>query len=159
MSETRPSVEAHPSPAHEVRDANVRSLMWFGVGILGLIIFGFIVAELALHFFVGRRPIKPPTAFFTQQQTPPPPLIQEHPGEELQDYLKQQNQVLDSYGWVDRKAGIVRIPIDQAMDLLLQKGLPVRQPGQVTRSVSAPHTLPRGDFGPPGTGVQGPQPQ
>jgi hypothetical protein len=159
MSETRPSVEANASPGHEVRDADIRSLTYLGFGILALIVFGFIVAELALHFFVGRQPIKNPTALFVQQQTPPPPLIQEHSGEELQDYLKQQNQILNSYGWVDRKAGIVRIPIDQAMDLLLQKGLPVRQPGQVTKNVSAPHTLPRGDFGPPGAGVQGPQPQ
>src|SRR5579875_1217650 len=146
MSETRPSVEANASPGHEVRDADIRSLTYLGFGILALIVFGFIVAELALHFFVGRQPIKNPTALFVQQQTPPPPL-------------KQQNQILNSYGWVDRKAGIVRIPIDQAMDLLLQKGLPVRQPGQVTKNVSAPHTLPRGDFGPPGAGVQGPQPQ
>ena len=35
-------------------------------------------------------------------------------------------RLLNSYGWVDPKAGVVRIPIDRAMDLLLQKGLPVR---------------------------------
>ncbi|MFN8489434.1 MAG: hypothetical protein U0350_17765 [Caldilineaceae bacterium] len=34
---------------------------------------------------------------------------------------------LNSYGWVDKKAGVVRIPIDQAMTLLLQRGLPARK--------------------------------
>ena len=35
--------------------------------------------------------------------------------------------MLDSYGWVDKNAGIVRIPIDEAMKLTLQRGLPTRQ--------------------------------
>src|SRR5208282_5249649 len=36
---------------------------------------------------------------------------------------------LHSYGWVDEKAGTVRIPIERAMDLLVQRGLPVRSQG------------------------------
>jgi hypothetical protein len=39
--------------------------------------------------------------------------------------LEEEN-TLYSYGWVDEKAGTVRIPIDRAMDLLVQRGLPVR---------------------------------
>ncbi len=149
-----------PPPEHETRDADVRKLAWMGVGLLSLIVFGFIVTELAFHYFVGQRPIKPPTALFTRGQIPPPPLIQEHSGLELQQYLKEQNHILNSYGWVNRKAGTVRIPIDRAMALLLQKGLPVRPPGQITRSVSAPVSIPRGDFGPLPQGVvPGPQPQ
>jgi hypothetical protein len=35
--------------------------------------------------------------------------------------------VLDNYGWVDKNAGIVRIPIDEAIRLTLQRGLPTRQ--------------------------------
>ena len=38
----------------------------------------------------------------------------------------QQEATLHSYGWVDRQAGVVHIPIDQAIDLVLQRGLPVR---------------------------------
>lgn len=160
MSETRPTVETPPPPIHrhEARDANVRNLAFFGLGLLGLIIFGFVVTEIAFHYFAG-APAKPPSALFTKQQMPPPPLLQEHSGLELQNYLKQEHQALDSYGWVDRKSGVVRIPISRAMDLLLQKGLPVRPAGQVTRRVSAPHMTPRGDFAPPPAGVPGPRPQ
>lgn len=163
MSETRPAVEMPPPAppaAHETRDADVRKLTWMGVGLLALIVVGFVVTEVAFHYLVGHRPIKPPTALFTREQMPPPPLVQEHSGLELHQYLKEQKQILNSYGWVDRKAGIVRIPIARAMDLLLQKGLTVRQPGQVTRAVSAPQSVPRGDFGPLPQGViPGPQPQ
>jgi hypothetical protein len=35
----------------------------------------------------------------------------------------QQNEKLNSYGWIDRSNGIVRIPIDRAMDLILQRSL------------------------------------
>ena len=38
----------------------------------------------------------------------------------------QEEQTLNSYGWVDQQAGVVRIPIDRAMDLLAQRGLPTR---------------------------------
>ncbi|MGH9344726.1 MAG: hypothetical protein ACRD19_13320 [Terriglobia bacterium] len=158
MSETTPPVEAPPIHRHEPRDADVRKLMWFGVGLLALIIFGYVVTEITFHYFVGQRKVVAPTALFTKEQMPPAPLIQEHPGQELQGYLKEQNQILDSYGWVDRKAGAVRIPISQAMNMLLQKGLPVRT-GAPTLAPSAPHEMPRGDFGPAPVGVKGPQSQ
>jgi hypothetical protein len=39
---------------------------------------------------------------------------------------RHEDEILNSYGWVDQKAGVVRIPIDKAMDLLVQKGLPTK---------------------------------
>ncbi|HYZ71995.1 MAG TPA: hypothetical protein VE641_02890, partial [Chthoniobacterales bacterium] len=45
---------------------------------------------------------------------------------DLRDYLQVKNQELTSYGWVDRKNGIVHIPIEQAMDHFLSRGAPVR---------------------------------
>jgi len=37
-----------------------------------------------------------------------------------------EEKALYTYGWVDEKAGTVHIPIERAMDLLVQRGLPVR---------------------------------
>src|SRR5579875_129345 len=160
MSEMRPDVETSlPVHAHETRDADVHKLMIFGIALLGLIVFGYVVTEISFHYLVGRRKITPPTTFFSKSQMPPPPLEQQHVGTELQRYLEEENSVLNGYGWVDRKAGIVRIPIDQAMDSILQKGFPVRQPGQMTLAPSQPYTGPRGDFGPGPVGVEGPQRQ
>ena len=51
-----------------------------------------------------------------------------NPREDLQRILAKQQQKLETYGWEDRQAGTVRIPIERAMDLLLQKGLPVANP-------------------------------
>ena len=38
----------------------------------------------------------------------------------------EENKVLDHYAWVDQNAGVVRIPIERAIDVLAEKGLPYR---------------------------------
>ena len=54
MSETESPREAYsPVHAHEKTDADVRNLMWFGLAVAGLVIFGFIVAEVAFRVYVG----------------------------------------------------------------------------------------------------------
>ena len=57
---------------------------------------------------------------------PPGPRLQEHPWMELQDLRKNEEQALTTYGWVNKDAGTVRVPIDRAMEMVVQKGLPVR---------------------------------
>ncbi len=44
----------------------------------------------------------------------------------LKAYQATEETTLTTYGWVDQNAGTVRIPIDRAKDLLLERGLPVR---------------------------------
>jgi hypothetical protein len=61
----------------------------------------------------------PQTAF-------PSPRLEEDERGQLNGIRQAQDDTLYTYGWVDEKAGIVRIPIDRAMDLLVQRGLPVR---------------------------------
>ena len=52
------------------------------------------------------------------------PQLQVNPTAELQQMQETQKQALESYGWIDREKGIVRIPIDEAMRLLVERGLP-----------------------------------
>jgi hypothetical protein len=37
-----------------------------------------------------------------------------------------EDELLNNYGWVDQDAEVVRIPIERAMELLLERGLPTR---------------------------------
>jgi hypothetical protein len=60
-------------------------------------------------------------------QIPPAPRIEEHPAIEIQELHSAEDQTLSTYGWVDKKKGIVRIPIDRAMELQLQRGFPARK--------------------------------
>jgi len=52
------------------------------------------------------------------------------------DRLREE-QTLSTYDWVDQKAGTVRIPIDRAMDLIAQHGLPVRTQSQPASDTNA----------------------
>jgi hypothetical protein len=57
---------------------------------------------------------------------PPEPRLQDHPAQELTEFRARERQTLHSYGWVEPNAGVVRIPIERAMELVLARGLPVR---------------------------------
>jgi hypothetical protein len=54
----------------------------------------------------------------------PNPRLQESPPVERERVLREERARISSYGWVDKKAGIARIPVDRAMEILAQKGLP-----------------------------------
>lgn len=70
---------------------------------------------------------------YLQDQFPAPQLeINERT--ELNDVRLREENILSTYGWVDQNAGTVHIPIDRAMDLLVQRGLPVRQQQEATQS-------------------------
>jgi hypothetical protein len=60
-------------------------------------------------------------------QFPPEPRIEIAPSLELKTLRHDEDTTLSTYGWVDRKAGTTRIPIDRAIDLQLQRGFAVRK--------------------------------
>jgi hypothetical protein len=60
-------------------------------------------------------------------QIPPAPRLEEHPAIEIQQLRAQEDHILSTYGWTDKKTGVVRIPIDRAMELQLQRGFPTRK--------------------------------
>ena len=63
------------------------------------------------------------------QGTFPNPKLEEDERGQLNGIRMNEEKTLYSYGWVDEKAVTVRIPIERAMDLLVQRGLPVRPQG------------------------------
>jgi hypothetical protein len=54
--------------------------------------------------------------------------LQINPRQDLHALVSSQEQTLHSYGWVNRDAGVAHIPIDEAMRLTVERGLPVRAP-------------------------------
>src|SRR5262249_30090550 len=54
----------------------------------------------------------------------PAPHLQEGPARDLAIFRAEEDLTLASYGWVDEEKGIVRIPIEEAMRLLAERGLP-----------------------------------
>ena len=66
----------------------------------------------------------------------PPDLKTQHPLQEMKDLRSQWEKQLTTYGWVDEQSGVVRIPIDDAKRLLLQRGLPTRSEKKPEEAVS-----------------------
>lgn len=133
----------NPRPLHETRDATVRYIVYFGIGMAVAVAAAFLVSWGSLRFLEKHQPLGSPASPLAKGRALPPiglPRLQAHPAQDLKKYLAREKEILDSYGWVDRKAGVVRIPIQRAMNILLQEGFPVRnsktpkgwvQPGEV----------------------------
>lgn len=51
----------------------------------------------------------------------PAPRLEAAPQPELAAYLKEKQRIADSYAWVDRRKGIIRIPVEAAIDVLAQQ--------------------------------------
>ena len=70
-----------------------------------------------------------------QAQDPPAPRLQPQPFKDVYDLKSTQRNTLNSYGWVDKANGVVHIPIDRAMQITVERGLPVRD-GDAASSTS-----------------------
>ena len=123
--------DINPQVHHEKSDVNIIAIFAFGAG---LIVAAGIVALLIFVLFrffdvreAARVPLAYPLAISREGALPPEPRLQTNPREDLADLLAKEDARLTSYGWVDKNAGVVRIPIDEAMKLTLQRGLPARQ--------------------------------
>ena len=107
--------------------------------IFGIVLF-LAVSGVAIHFMMARmlnslkhkapttdqwQPFSQPSA--QAKLRPVFPRLQISPPVEMEAFRAREEAELNSYGWLNKTAGIVHIPIEQAMELLLQKGLPVRQ--------------------------------
>jgi hypothetical protein len=73
------------------------------------------------------------------------PMLEDNEREQLHKFLMDQEKQLNSYGWVDEKAGVAHIPIERAMQLTVQRGLPVRPEGGANapagKTTAAPKAL------------------
>jgi hypothetical protein len=64
------------------------------------------------------------TMKLTQPVIPPEPRIEVAPYEQLQQLRAKEEHIQTTYAWVDKDNGVVRVPIDRAIELLAAKGLP-----------------------------------
>jgi len=116
---------------HETSDVNITGIIGFGVGLLAVaVIVHLLIFALFRHFESresARVPAEYPLARSQGDRVPPEPRLQTDPRQDLSDLRAKEDEWLGSYGWVDRNAGVVRIPIDEAMKLTLERGLPARE--------------------------------
>ncbi len=133
------------SAGHEVTDFAPKPIAWFGVGMIGLLVFVFLLIWPVMHFFhVGgirastreRLRTEPGSASFVKAPAQAgengAPLLQIVPEEELVEMRARDAAEMLAYGWVDGRARVVRLPIARAMELVAERGLPATGPANRT---------------------------
>ena len=118
----------HPHIGFEPTDVDAWAVGKFGIALVLICI-----ASLALLFGMFRYyqealNARPGAAVMDPVKVFPQPQLQRTPVLDLQAVRAAEEQALSTYGWVDQPKGVVRIPIDRAIDLLAQRGLPSRPP-------------------------------
>jgi hypothetical protein len=129
-----------PGPRHEPSDLKPRTILIFGIILSVTVLLCLLIANWMFHYFAAvQTQSSPPLSPLATREAPPGPRLQAHAPEDLRKFRAEEEATLNSYGWVNQQTGIVRIPIDRAMQLLVQRGLQTPgQPGQPAASQKTP---------------------
>jgi len=116
---------------HEESDVNINRVFAVAAGLAALTAAACVVVWLVFIYLDRREAASaasaPPVAEGQGLRQPPEPRLQTAPRSDLRAFRTQEDALLDGYQWVDKGAGTVRIPIGEAMKLVVQRGLPARE--------------------------------
>ena len=130
MSELRDNPD-NVEVVHEESDVNVGAIIRYGIGLLvvAAVVHVFLWWLLGIYERQNERAQTQvyPLAAGQQDRLPPLPRFQENPQQELQELRAKQKALLEGYGWVNKEAGVARIPIEDAMKMVVERGLPTRE--------------------------------
>src|SRR5262249_37186564 len=116
------------------RDISIPAVTKFGLGVAGLLIGAILLMWFVFDRFAARETRnspKPDTmASSNPRIEPPEPRLQPAPVLDLKALQAAEDLILHSYGWVDPDKGLVRIPVERAMELVAREGLPSRKAGK-----------------------------
>jgi hypothetical protein len=128
----------HDDVSFEPRDVSVSPILKF-LFYLGIVIVISYVLTLGIYkglknFWASQYSEPVPSRLEAGPTTPPEPRLQGMPGhlidpqQDLRNKIKADTEANDTLGWIDEKAGIAEIPVSDAMQLIVQKGLPAAKP-------------------------------
>jgi hypothetical protein len=124
----------NPDVAHEEADINIRTVLMFAGGLAVIVLISALLMGLLFRVFSSQAaandPQVSPLALPSGQSPPAPNLLTDEPAV-LRKFEAEEAKQLGGYGWVDQQAGVVRLPIEEAKKLIVQRGLPVRATGAV----------------------------
>jgi hypothetical protein len=113
-------------PRHESNEIEIKGILLSALGLVVMAVAILAVLGLVMKAYERQRShelaTRPP--LFTTDIQPPGPHLQGNPATDLAQLRKHELQQLNSYGWVNPEKGIAHIPIDRALDILIQSGLP-----------------------------------
>ena len=144
---------------HETTDAEIGPLVKFAV-FLAVLCLAIAALMVGFHRYLEAREAalkqsQYPMTIGMERPLPPPPRLQSYPFDDLRALRREEQRLLDRYEWVDRNAGLVRIPVSRAIELLAERGLPQRPPADEA-APETPETPETPEAPAPGTGTAPP---
>jgi hypothetical protein len=135
-------LETPPGSTYEHTDAHVAPMVQFAIWLVisAIIVY---VGLAGMYWLLVRESTERadtqryPLAVNTPPRLPAEPRLQQFPRNELYDFRTKEEQQLHSYGWVDKNAGTVHIPIDDAMRLMLERGILTSRPQDASKPAEA----------------------
>jgi hypothetical protein len=146
-------------PGHETEfereDLGTRSVFAFmiGLAIVGVVIYFIIIG---MYTFLDKyergqmataSPLAPSTGATSRVVTQADmdkafkdngaPMLETDERGQFRNFLINQENQLNSYGWVDEQAGVAHIPIERAMELIVERKLPVYPQGSAEANKTA----------------------
>lgn len=133
MAHTDPhSATAPVAAGHETTDANLGGVERLIVGMavflaLVFVLMWFLYSQLRSRE-AGRDVQPSPIAARQGDRLPPAPRLQTAPYDDLRAFRQAEQAELETFKWIDRQAGLAQIPIERAIEILGERGLPVPPP-------------------------------
>ena len=144
--------ENHEHGGYERSDIRVSTILYFLLGLAVAMAAAYFVVDGLYHYldkrFEARQTPVSPLVTNAPQDTRrippqysgdyekylkegfPSPQLEVNERTELNDERLREENTLSTYDYVDKSAGTVRIPIEHAMELIAQRGLPTRSQAQ-----------------------------
>lgn len=126
-TDARPqAANTRPEPDHERRDASIGGILWFAFALMVTAV----VIQLGLGAWMTyfnsvekQVEIRRPELFDDMVGQYAGPRLQDNPARDMETYSRAEAIRLNSYGWIEPRQ-VARIPIERAIDLLVERGLP-----------------------------------
>ena len=140
-------LDTPPGSTYEHTDAHVwvivKFLVWLAVSAVVIHLGLGVVYDLLIRQATETEH-QYPLAVAQEEPLPPAPRLQQFPHNELYQFRLEEENLLRRYGWMNRDAGIVHIPIEEAMRLTLERGVLTPAPPQDTgaRPAATPGLMP-----------------
>ena len=112
--------DAHTGPI-------LKFMFWLTVFVVLSHLLVVLLYKIYIHGADARQVRNYPLAATSGPRVPPEPRLQQFPRYDITKFRVAEETLLTTYGWVDKDAGTVHIPVSEAMARVLERGLPVRQ--------------------------------
>ncbi len=121
---------AAPQGGYEKSDLRSKPIVIFGVVLAVVMVLAFAATYGIVHFlgWWDRPRLATPASPLAERAIPSEPRLQVEAPKDLRAHQATEHEILTTYAWVSKEAGVARIPIERAMQLVLERGLPTSRP-------------------------------